>query len=209
MNSLTTEVLLQHLTLDKQKELLIALLEKDNELQTVYTVHTYSSYPTGGDWCDHSEINLITGNYNEAKELYDGKANSYLDNIIPDDDRCPDVTEYSLFHRSTELEGVHFDFGNLKVCRKKDNNDIEYPNYELKYPLYLIKFQGNYDTIYYDGPYDNYNDALMRYVSKVLKMDDKPTGWSEDTLTMFEINFKDKGGQYEKVIMTNEKKGMT
>ena len=208
MESLTTKVILQHLSLDKQKELLTSLLTKDNELQTVYTVYTYSSYPTGGDWCDHSSIELITGNYKEAKEYYDKKANQYLDNVIPDDDRCPSVDEYTLFHGSTKLEEVNFDFGNLTVYRKIDENNIEYPNYELIYPLYLIKFVGNYDIIYYDGPYQNYNDALIRYVSKVLKMDRAPTGWSKDTLTVFELYLKD-NKKYENVIMHFEKKGMT
>ena len=106
------------------------------------------------------------------------------------------------------MEDVTFDFGNLKVHRKEDNNDIEYPNYELKYPMYLLEFIGNYDTIYNDGPYQTYNDALTRYVHKISKMDKEPNGYSKDRLHLIEINLG-KDGIHRKIIMCNKKERLT
>ena len=210
MEFLTTKVILQHLPLDKQRELLSALLEKDNELQHVYLITYDESFPTGGDWCLHSTILLITGNYKEAKDYYDKNAKIYLDNTIPESSRCPLVHSFYFDHGSTQLESVTFDFGNLTVHRVHDCNDTNtYPNYQLQYPMYLLKFKENYDEEYYNGPYQNYDDALIRYVNKISKMKKGPTGWSKDKLYLIEINLeKDTRTTLRKIIMCNKKEGM-
>lgn len=221
MQSLSTQIILQHLTADKQNELLTGLLEKNNELETVYTVHSYLSFPTGGDYCHHDEIIKITGNYKEAKALYDEKTNRYLDNIIPDDYRSPDIEEYTLYYGHTQLERTCFNFADLNVFRRNDrrnesgvvdnvDNDNAknaeiYPDYELTYPLYLVKFQGNYDIITYDGPFHNYSNALNKYISIISKMERNPTGWSCDEVFLIEI--KDRNGK-RTIVMHHKKKEM-
>lgn len=183
MRSLTSEVILQNTTLDNQKELLFALLEKNKvtRLQEVYIVQHYMSYPTGGDFCHHTDIALFTGNYDEAKQYYDSKVNLYKydgENIIADPNQNLSKEKYTLFHGSQELESIsiYLDFCDLKVLRN-NGTDKDFPNYELKFPLYTIEYSAENDDIEDTyGPYQEFSDALIQYVSEISKMNKELKG---------------------------------
>lgn len=211
MRSLTSEVILQNTTLDNQKELLLALLEKNRRLQEVYIVKEYFSYPTGGDICHHTDIALFTGNYDEAKQYYDSKVNLYKydgDNIISD----PDLfgQEYTLFHGSQELESIHLDFCNLKVVRNIGIVDKGFPNYELKFPLYTIEYSGDYDVEDTYGPYQEFSDALIQFVNKISQMNKEPNGYEGEKLILIELHsaIKPHRNTKFKEIMSFKKEGL-
>ncbi|AYV77134.1 MAG: hypothetical protein Barrevirus14_3 [Barrevirus sp.] len=188
MKSLVASTILQHLTREKQKELYKLLHDElyiDKSLKNMYMVEYWYSCPTGGDWCDHDRPYLITGSYSEAKEFFDNISNKYGKELT-DNDHSPLIESYRLFHGQTVLEKISIDHINLKIFKENygsdntiyprvqlDSSELTkqvvkpvYPNYELTYPLFDVRFEGNYDTKTSLGIYDNFESAIHLYINK-------------------------------------------
>ncbi len=160
MSSLQIKSILALLTKEKQidlyNELANELESYDDGLQNVYIVSVTGNYPTGGDWCSHDALSMITGNYSEAKTRYDKLT-------------CLEVIEcgmyivtYHLMKGNVILEQTTYDYVHETVTRKKYVDD-KYENYELKYPLYHIVFEHHYDTVSSIGIYDNLENAKSKF----------------------------------------------
>lgn len=175
MKSLTSEIILQHLTYDKQVEL-YNLLNKSlskTYFENVYIVTEYTRCPTGGDWCDHERTLFITGKYNEAKTYFDEKTKLYLGlETIPDDDRMPLEETFTLYHGKTKLCDVDYDYVSMRIYRHLDKPGIEYQDYEIVYPLYDVRLEFGYDTKISLGLFDTLDKAILNY-----------TRWINETIT--------------------------
>ena len=138
------------------------ILSKDDDINDLidilcmknyYTVcYTYSC-PTGGDWCDHSSLLIITGKYQEAKNVFDKynaePASEYRD---------ASMDYYCLSKGGDMLESVFFDNTQEDINKRKSykkHEDVQLVDYEIKYPLFVLQFEGGYDSIDQLGVYND------------------------------------------------------